>query len=148
MTDLTLTFAQADDFQQWLPHWLAYQTFYKVQLPEEVTHTTWERFLDPMVPVHCLMAKNGDKVVGFAHFVFHHTTWSRQASCYLEDLFVDSASRGQQVGKRLIERLHEEARKMNCEKVYWHTQNHNHTAQRLYNWIAEQTEMIQYRMAI
>ena len=26
-----------DDYAQWLPHWLSYQQFYKVQLSEEIT---------------------------------------------------------------------------------------------------------------
>ena len=38
-----------------------------------------------------------------ANCVVHASTWSRQPKCYLEDLFVDPAARGLDVGRALLE---------------------------------------------
>lgn len=179
---LTISFATAADYDEWLPHWRAYQRFYKSELSDEVTRNTWARFLDPSARMYCLIARlaapvgaeagtaSTSSVVGFAHFLFHQSTWNVRDYCYLEDLFVDPSCRGQQVGRRLIERLYWEAMGVviaensadsnaggaaapsfpkraftdEAARVHWHTQEHNHTAQRLYNWVATKTEFIQY----
>lgn len=35
-----------------------------------------------------------------------------------------------------------------CTRLYWHTQEINHTAQKLYDWIAEKPGVIEYRMSL
>lgn len=136
------------DFVQWLPYWLSYQAFYQVQLSEQVTAHTWSQFLKADVPVHCAVARQGDRLLGFVHYVFHASTWADTDYCYLEDLFVSDQARGQHVGKQLIEYVQQQAQAQNCARLYWHTQETNHRAQRLYDWIAEKPGMIQYRMAL
>ena len=34
----------------------------------------------------------------------------------------------------------------NCDRLYWHTQETNLTAQKLYDWIAQKPGIIEYRM--
>ncbi|UYA61830.1 Histone acetyltransferase HPA2-2 [Pectobacterium sp. F1-1] len=85
---------EPQDYDQWLPYWQNYQAFYNVQLSDNVTKTTWERFFHPDIPVYCSVARDGLRIVGFVHFVFHDSTWGINRYCYLEDLFVDSTARG------------------------------------------------------
>ena len=139
---------QQQDYQQWIPYWLAYQDFYKVCLPTKVTETTWQRFFDKAEPVYCAVAKQGDKVLGFVHYVIHRSTWAEQNYCYLEDLYVSPETRGQHIGKRLIEYVQKQAIAQKCDRLYWHTQETNHTAQKLYNWVAEKPGIIEYRMPL
>jgi len=87
-------------------------------------------------------------ILGFVHYVFHDSTWAINNYCYLEDLFVDPASRGKQVGKHLIEYVKRQAQDRRCARLYWHTQETNLTAQRLYNWVAEKPGVIEYRMSV
>lgn len=141
---LTIDFVKPEDFAQWLPHWQSYQVFYKVNLSDAITQKTWERFFDEASPLHCIVARKGDEIIGFAHFLYHQSTWSTENYCYLEDLFVSPDHRGLHTGKALIEFLTEDAKQHNCSKVYWHTQETNHTAQRLYDWIATKPGMIKY----
>jgi len=56
--------------------------------------------------------------------------------------------RGQQIGKRLIEYVQRQARKRHCAHLYWHTHETNLRGQRLYDWIANKSGMIEYRMPI
>ena len=139
-----ISYVKDADFRAWLPHWEGYQRFYKVTLTPDITKTTWSRFIAPDEDVHCIVAKINGEIVGFAHFLFHLSTWAESEYCYLEDLYVSPVVRGQQIGKQLIAFLTEEARRRNGAKVYWHTQETNHTAQRLYDWIAMKPGMIKY----
>lgn len=139
---------QQQDYQQWIPYWLAYQNFYKVCLSNTVTATTWQRFFDEAEPIYCAVAKRGEQVLGFVHYVIHRSTWAEQNFCYLEDLYVSPDVRGQQIGKRLIEYVQQQAIILQCGRLYWHTQEINHTAQKLYDWIAEKPGVIEYRMPL
>lgn len=137
-----------EDYSQWYTYWLGYQNFYKVILTEEITQTTWQRFFDDSEPVFCAVAKKGEQVLGFVHYVFHRSTWAPHYYCYLEDLYVSPDCRGQHIGKSLIEYVQQQAKTQHATRLYWHTQENNLTAQKLYNWVAEKSEMIQYRMPI
>ena len=59
-----------------VPYWLAYQEFYNVNLSSAVTQTTWQRFFDEAEPIYCAVAKQGEKVLGFVHYVIHRSTWA------------------------------------------------------------------------
>lgn len=141
---IQITFVSHNDYDNWLPLWEQYLTFYNSELSPETTQKTWERFFDDQSPIFCLVAKKDDEIVGIAHYLYHPSTWSTKDYCYLSDLFVSPECRGAHIGKALIEALTEEAKKHDCAKVYWHTQESNHTAQRLYDWIAIKPGMIKY----
>lgn len=139
---------QQQDYKQWMVYWLAYQHFYQVSLSPAVTQTTWQRFFCDTEPVYCAVAKQGEQILGFVHYIIHRSTWAEQNFCYLEDLYVSPESRGQQVGKRLIEYVQQQAISLHHGRLYWHTQETNHTAQKLYDWIAEKPGVIEYRMSL
>lgn len=146
--NIEISYADAQDFRDWLPLWEGYQRFYKVDIAPAVTKNTWVRFLNPHDDIHCIVAKMNGEIVGFAHFLFHQSTWAKADYCYLEDLYVSPVIRGKQIGKQLIEFLTQVAQKRKCAKVYWHTQETNHTAQRLYDWIANKPGMIKYEIRL
>ena len=139
---------QEDDYLQWLPMWIKYQQFYEVQLSEETTLETWRRFFNPDQAIHCAVARQGATLLGFVHYVFHGSTWSVNDFCYLEDLFVDESCRGKNIGKQLIEYVKRRASERQCGRLYWHTQEKNRTAQRLYDWVAEKPGVIEYRLPL
>lgn len=136
------------DLEQWQDYWSRYQAFYNVDLGMDVTRLTWARFFDPDEPVHCAVAADSERINGFVNYVFHRSTWGRNDFCYLEDLYVCPNVRGQMIGKKLIEYVQSQAREKTCDRLYWHTQESNRTAQRLYDWIAEKPGVIEYRMKL
>lgn len=136
------------DWEQWCVYWAQYQRFYEVDLGPETTRTTWNRFFDPSEPLYCAVAADDAGIYGFVHYVFHRSTWGRNDFCYLEDLFVSPSVRGRKIGKQLIEYVQGQAREKGCDRLYWHTQESNHTAQRLYDWIAQKPGVIEYRMGL
>ncbi|WP_370611793.1 N-acetyltransferase family protein [Citrobacter meridianamericanus] len=143
---ITIVTAEQQDYTNWLPLWLNYQKFYRTKISEEVTKLTWERFLTPCEPVYCAVAKYDGQIVGLVHYLFHRSTWTDSNYCYLEDLFVSEDVRGQHIGKQLIEYVQQEAQKHHASRLYWHTHETNLRGQRLYDWVAKKSGMIEYRM--
>jgi GNAT superfamily N-acetyltransferase len=134
------------DYAAWAPLWQNYLTFYRTTLANNITQLTWDRFFNPVEPIFCAVAKYNGEVVGFVHYLFHRSTWSESDYCYLEDLFVSEHVRGQNIGKKLIEYVQQSARKRHSSRVYWHTHETNLRGQRLYDWVAKKSGMIEYRM--
>ncbi|MBE0443215.1 GNAT family N-acetyltransferase [Psychrobacter sp. FME13] len=125
--------------------WQRYLTFYETSLPMSTTDATWRNLLDSNVAIYGFTAWRDTRLVGITHVVLHPNTWDTTECCYLEDLYVNESVRGQGVGRALIEQVYDFARQQNCNRVYWTTQEGNTTARNLYDTIATQTDMVQYR---
>ena len=140
------------DYVQWLPLWDGYNQFYgrsgPTALSDEITATTWARFFDEMEPVHCLVAEQEGRLIGLIHYLFHRSTTTIGPVCYLQDLFTSVDARGKGVGRALIEAVYGRAREAGAARVYWQTHETNHTAQSLYDRVAEKSGFIVYRQAI
>ena len=137
------------DFDHWLPLWLGYNQFYgrhgETALAEEITRTTWARFLDPAEPVHALVAEADGRMAGLAHYLYHRSTTSIGLSCYLQDLYTDASLRGRGIARQLIEAVYAQARAAGSPRVYWQTHETNQTAMRLYDQVAEKSGFLVYR---
>jgi GNAT superfamily N-acetyltransferase len=148
MSQIDIRRVTADDHDAWLPLWQAYLRFYNTELPDSVTQSTWQRFLDPSEPTHAALAWEGENAVGMVHFIYHRSNWSIENSCYLQDLLVVPQTRGTGVGRQLIEFVYDTARKDGCAKVHWLTHETNATAIQLYERIAERPGFIQFRKGL
>ena len=147
--DITIRFVTPQDYAQWLPLWDGYNAFYKrsgpTALAGEITAMTWARFFDAYEPVHALVAESGGELLGLTHYLFHRSTTAIEPTCYLQDLFTSEAARGKGVGRALINGVYEQATRAGSSRVYWQTHETNHTAQLLYDKVAEKSGFIVYR---
>ncbi len=134
-----------DDHASWLPLWRGYQSFYKVDIPAEVSEVTWRRLNDPREPMAGALAWSGASAVGLVHHIRHRSCWTAADYCYLQDLFVAPEFRGTGVGRRLIEYVYALAREQGLNRVYWLTHETNTEAMRLYDRIAARSGFVQYR---
>jgi len=141
--------ASRHDYDGWLPLWDGYNAFYgrfgATALPLEITAMTWARFFDAYEPVHALVGERGGRLVGLAHYLFHRSTTAIAPVCYLQDLFTDVSARGQGIGGALIREVYQQARRLGAPRVYWQTHQTNHTAQQLYDKVAENSGFVVYR---
>ena len=137
------------DYEQWLPLWDGYNAFYgrsgPTALPLDITRMTWARFFDAYEPMHALVAESGGRLMGLVHYLFHRSTTAIEPVCYLQDLFTDASVRGRGIGSALINEVYEQARLAGAPRVYWQTHQTNHTAQALYDKLAERSGFIVYR---
>jgi GNAT superfamily N-acetyltransferase len=119
-----------------------YKDFYETVVPAEGYEQTWRRLLSG-ADLHGIGAWLDGRLVGIAHYLFHATFWSSDA-CYLQDLFVDEATRGRGVARALIEQVSLAARARGSARLYWTTRQDNTTARALYDKVAEFRGFIRY----
>jgi GNAT superfamily N-acetyltransferase len=143
---------ESADFDAWLPLWAGYNAFYgragETALPQAVTETTWQRFLDPTESVFCLIASHGDRLVGLAHYLFHRSTTRLEPVCYLQDLFTVPSARGGGVGRALIEGVGQKARARGIHRVYWQTHEANAAGRSLYDRVARHHGFLVYALDV
>ena len=148
VSDLVIRSINAGDRAAWDPLWAGYLSFYERVIPREITELTWRR-LTTNDGVFGFLAVQGDgEAVGLAHFVYHPTTWSAGGNCYLEDLFVVPAARGQRVGRRLIAAVADASKARGVSVLYWQTEEFNGTARRLYERVAKRSPFIRYQIEL
>jgi len=141
-----------DDFDEWLPLWDGYNTFYErhgpTALPPAITNELWQRFFDDGEPVFGLVAVQDAKLVGLVHYLFHRNTTSIAMSCYLQDLFTAPNLRGTGIGRALIRGVHEAAAAAGADRVYWLTHETNEPGRTLYDKVATHDGFIMYNQKI
>ena len=139
---------QPTDFAAWKPLWDGYNAFYgrvgATALPDEITQATWSRFFDAAEPVFGLVAEFDGRIVGLTHYLFHRSTTRLELTCYLQDLFTNPDSRGQGIGRALIEGVYERSRAAGIKRVYWQTHETNATGRHLYDKAAKHAGFIVY----
>jgi GNAT superfamily N-acetyltransferase len=136
------------DRQQWEPLWKSYLTFYRTELPDDVTDATWTRFHDETEPMWAYGAFAGRRMVGIAHIILHRSCWTPQPYCYLQDLFTAEDERGRGIGRALIENVRLAAEAMGASRLHWLTHETNTAAQALYDRLATKSGFIQYRIVL
>jgi GNAT superfamily N-acetyltransferase len=132
----------------WRKLWEGYLAFYKVTLDPEVTASTWSRLLDPASPMAVRLAEMDGELAGFAIHLSHPSTWVMGNDCYLEDLYLDEKFRGHGIGRALIDDLLEMCRQNGWERLYWHTDEGNATARKLYDTYVKHDGHVRYRMRV
>ncbi|AGI31729.1 TPA: GNAT family N-acetyltransferase [Mannheimia haemolytica] len=129
---------------EWKLLWQQYLDFYQVNLADDIIQSTWQK-VSESENVKGFGAFVDNRMVGFVHIVIHPNTWNLTECCYLEDLFVLAEYRNQGIGKELIEYIYRYAQEKGYNRVYWVTDKNNHQAQQLYNKLANDSGIIQYR---
>ena len=132
------------DREQWHELWLGYLRFYRHRLPEHLTDLCFRRLVDDHQQPHGLVAENEGVLIGFAHYLFHPSSWAENDICYLEDLFVSPKSRGSGAGRALIHGVYDRADAAGSGTVYWMTQEFNAEGRALYDTLARRTSFIRY----
>lgn len=149
MSQITVREIERDDNAEWRALFAGYNAFYgrvgDTALSDEIVKTTWQRFFDPAEPVHALVAVQGGRLVGLAHYLFHRSTTQIELTCYLQDLFTAEQSRGAGIGRKLILAVYDRALASGTPKVYWQTHETNEAARRLYDKVAERSGFMIYR---
>ncbi|MEM7676081.1 MAG: GNAT family N-acetyltransferase [Myxococcota bacterium] len=138
------------DHARWLELWAGYLEFYEVELDPGITETTWRRLIGDDDGTHeGVVAVDDDGViVGFAHALYHRSTWTEGWYCYLEDLFVDPACRGKGAGQVLIEAVVKDAKARDTARVFLITNESNARARALYDKVMTLAPFVQYRVQL
>jgi GNAT superfamily N-acetyltransferase len=136
------------DWDGWKAMWDLYLRFYGEELPEATSRATFGRLCRRADGMFGSVVESGGAVVGLVHAVVHATTWSPRPTCYLEDLYVDRSARGSGTGRALIDTVIAEARSRGATVVYWHTQEFNAPARRVYDRVARLNSWVVYEVGL
>ena len=83
--------------------------------------------------LYCLVAVLNEKIVGYATFMKQFSTWEARHYIYMDCLFLTEETRGQGVGKDIMERIKNEALSLGCQLIQWQTPDFNVDGMRFYN---------------
>jgi GNAT superfamily N-acetyltransferase len=132
-----------DSRTEWEELARGYKAFYGTPTTGEQYDQTWRDLLDASSGFHGFGAWLDGRLVGITHYLFHEWFWYGSA-CYLQDLFVTEAARGQGAARALIERVAAAARERGATRLYWSTQEGNERARVLYDKVAKHNGFIRY----
>src|SRR5712691_12461575 len=117
MANIIVTELRAADRERWGELWRGSLDFYETTLAPELYALAWERLTTPDGAISGFGARRGGPdapLIGIVHYLFHAHGWLREEVCYLQDLFVDSAHRGEGTGRALIEQDESAAKGRGC----------------------------------
>lgn len=113
---------------------LVHELAHYEKAPKEVT-VTLDHFTESGFGANpvwwSFVAEVDEKIVGFALYYIRYSTWKGQAM-YLEDILVTHALRGNGIGKHLFERLIQEAKEKNWNRIIWQVLDWNEPAINFY----------------
>ena len=139
---ITVRPLQAEDRAAWGELAAGYKAFYNTPTTAAEYDEAWRRLL-AHDSVHGLAALDDGQVVGIVHYLFHPSVWAPRG-CYLQDLFTAAQRRGRGVARALIGAVADAARAQGATRLYWLTQETNHTARALYDRVAQFKGFIRY----
>lgn len=144
---MRIDLVQEGDLGDLLPMMRAYCDFYEVA-PRDQDLEKLARALidDPRAEGIQLIARgDGGRPLGFATVYWTWQTLTAARAGVMNDLFVDPGSRGQGVGRALIEECTRRAGEHGAAELVWETAPDNETSQRLYDTLgADKSPWIYY----
>lgn len=147
---MKITTVTAANFEAVLPLIADYQRFYDAEPDEERNRVHFSRFLSEHREGILFLAKNENgEALGFATIYLTFSSVRACQECLMNDLYVMPETRGQGVGRALIDHCAAYAKFQGFASIHWRTAPSNHTAQRLYNSTgAVQEEWYEYVLPV
>ncbi len=130
----------------WREHYGRYAAALGEPVDDAVAATVWSWLLARTHGVEAVLAIEGDELAGFAHFRPFPRTLDGNEACFLDDLWVAESHRDTGLGRALIEHVCTIARERGWTEVRWVTTADNTRAQRLYDRIATNANLLTYRI--
>jgi len=119
--------------QQDLPRFLmlckAHAAFEQCTFEPKDKIADWSRYLlEADQEINCWVVQGGDELVGYATFMRQFSTWNATYYLYLDCLYLEEVSRGQGLGKQLMQKIKQFASEHQCEEIQWQTPSFNQKA--------------------
>ncbi len=135
------------DHDRWRELYRGYAEFYRVEQSDAMAEQVWAWVQDPAHEVRGLVAEDEQgRLVGLAHYRPFARPLSASVGCFLDDLFVDPASRGAGAADSLLAELARLAGENGWSVVRWITADDNYRGRAKYDRHATRTTWITYDM--
>lgn len=146
MSEITIGPPEQADKPAWRVLFEGYATFYKRPMNDAISDTVWGWLHDPAHPLEALIARDGGKPIGLAHFRPMPRPLTGTTAGFLDDLFVDPAYRGRKIADQLIDAMAATARTRGWTVIRWLTADDNYRARGVYDRKATRTWWITYQI--
>ena len=137
---------QLEDKKEWEKLYKGYADFYKVEMNSQILKTVWNWLHDKNHELKGIGYEIDEKIVGLAHYRKLLSPLKGKYIGYLDDIFVDPKYRGQEIGKKLLNKIKEISKNNGWNLVRWQTDEDNFTAKKLYDKIATKTKKNVYEL--
>ncbi|HYZ16239.1 MAG TPA: GNAT family N-acetyltransferase [Candidatus Acidoferrum sp.] len=131
----------------WRDAYQRYAAALAVPVDDAIATTVWSWLLAGTHGLEALLALDGERLAGFAHFRPFPRTLNGNEAGYLDDLWVAESHRGKGLGRALIEQVCAIGRERGWTEVRWVSERGNE-AHRLYERIATNWGLLTYRIPL
>ena len=136
-------------FEAWRTHYLRYSAALGEHADDAIAATVWSWLLGRTHGVEGIVAVAGDEeLAGFVHFRPFPRTLDGNEACFIDDIWVAEAHRGTGLAQALIDRVRATARERGWTHVRWVTEANNARARALYDRVAEDANLVTYRIGV
>lgn len=125
---ISIEVAQKSDLTEIHQMILDFATFQKT--PEKVYITVEQMEADAHL-IKALIVRENEKAIGFATYYFGYSSWSGR-HLYLDDIYLETAYRGQGIGDQMMDQLEELAKAEKCRSMRWLVSKWNDSAIEFY----------------
>ena len=143
---LTVTVRPLDrsDEPRWRELFRGYRQFYRLPESEDVVSRVWGWLTDPEHECEAVVAEAEEVVVAIGHYRRFSRPSTGTTGVWLDDLFTDPDARGRGAARAVIAHVRGVAGSDGLSVVRWITAEDNHTAQALYDQVANRTHWVTY----
>jgi GNAT superfamily N-acetyltransferase len=133
-----VTPVRSSDHDEWVALFRAYGQSNRLRLDTETIEAVWRKLHDRHHAVQGLVVRRtySGPPVGLAHYRAFPRTLGPKAGCYVDDLFVDSAARGEGAASAVLAHLQRLAAARGWGAVRWLTAADNGRARTVYDGVA------------
>lgn len=141
---VTVRSVTSDDKAAWDILYQGYAKFYGVDQTQEMRGRVWGWITNPNHEVNCFVAEQNGTLIGLTHYRPFFSPLSANIKGFLDDLFVDPATRGSGAAQALIEAVSAHGREKGWAVIRWTTADDNYRARGVYDRVATRTGWITY----
>lgn len=139
MTEIVIRPPVAADRDAWGRLYAGYAAFYGVAQDEPMRDRVWSWIEQGEHQLMALVAERDGALIGLAHFRAFARPLSATLAGFLDDLFVDPASRGSGAADALIAAVAQVGRDRAWSVIRWLTNESNYRARALYDRLGSPT---------
>lgn len=133
------------DYVSWNALYSAYAEFYQVSQSQQMRDEVWSWLHDQNHEINGFIAiDKKEAAVGLAHYRSFARPLSATIGGFLDDLFVTTSARGNEIGKLLIEAVSKVGKDKSWSVIRWITAENNYRARSSYDKLANQTKWVTY----
>ena len=136
MKKSTIRFAEKKDMNHIIDLCEAHAQYEESDYNRDGKEQQLERDIFDVSPkIFCLVVESELELIGYATYAKQYSTWDANQYIYMDCLYIKEQARGHGIGEKLVRKIQEDGRKMNCNLVQWYTPDFNVRAIKFYNRI-------------